>query len=103
MSAAATHDPRFPPVSPDEPLLIEISILSPFFPIRPEEVRVGLHGLHVRLGDRSGLLLPQVAVEWGWDAPTFLERTCRKAGLSADAWRAAELRAFTAEHFGDPN
>jgi AmmeMemoRadiSam system protein A len=102
--AAATEDPRFPPVSPMElpSLRIEISVLTPMFPIRPEEVEVGRHGLMVAQGRMRGLLLPQVPVEWGWDRETFLDQTCVKAGLPPSAWRhGATLRAFTAEVFGE--
>ena len=65
--AAATEDPRFPPVSPVElpSLRVEVSVLTPMFPIRPEEVEVGRHGLMVAQGRMRGLLLPQVPVEWG--------------------------------------
>ena len=102
--AAATEDPRFPPVSPVElpSLRIEISVLTPMFPIRPEEVEVGRHGLMVAQGRMRGLLLPQVPVEWGWDRETFLDQTCVKAGLPPSAWRhGATLRAFTAEVFSE--
>ena len=102
--AAAFHDPRFLPVSEEEApgLQVEISVLSPLKPIAPEEIIVGRHGLVVSRGSHRGLLLPQVAVEQEWDAPTFLEQTCFKAGLPADAWkRGATLQAFTAEVFGD--
>ena len=102
--AAATEDPRFPPVSPNElpALRIEISVLTPLFPIRPEEVEVGRHGLMVAQGRMRGLLLPQVPVEWGCDRETFLDQTCVKAGLPPSAWRrGATLRAFTAEVFGE--
>jgi AmmeMemoRadiSam system protein A len=102
--AAATEDPRFPPVSQKEipSLRIEISVLTPLFPIRPEDVEVGRHGLMVAQGGMRGLLLPQVPVEWGWDRETFLDQACVKAGLSPSAWRhGATLRAFTAEVFGD--
>jgi len=102
--AAATEDPRFPPVSPMElpSLRVEISVLTPMFPIRPEEVEVGRHGLMVSQGRMRGLLLPQVPVEWGWDRETFLDQTCVKAGLPPSAWRhGATLRAFTAEVFGE--
>jgi AmmeMemoRadiSam system protein A len=102
--AAATEDPRFPPVSPAElpSLRVEISVLTPMFPIRPEEVEVGRHGLMVTQGRRRGLLLPQVPVEWGWDRETFLDQVCVKAGLEPSAWRrGATLRAFTAEVFGE--
>ena len=102
--AAATEDPRFPPVSPMElpSLRVEISVLTPLVPIRPEEVEIGRHGLMVSQGRMRGLLLPQVPVEWGWDRETFLDQTCVKAGLPPSAWRhGATLRAFTAEVFGE--
>ena len=102
--AAATEDPRFPPVSSNElsSLRVEISVLTPLVPILPEEVEVGRHGLMVAQGRMRGLLLPQVAVESGWDRETFLDQTCVKAGLSPSAWRhGATLRAFTAEVFGE--
>ncbi len=101
---AAFDDPRFQPVTEDEAphLKIEISVLSVPRPIKPEEVEVGKHGLIVTAGARRGLLLPQVAPEWGWDRETFLEQTCLKAGLAPDAWQhGAQLQAFTAEVFGD--
>jgi AmmeMemoRadiSam system protein A len=81
--AAAFQDPRFSPLSRDElgEISVEISVLSPLKRIeRPEEIEVGKHGLYIVLGNRSGLLLPQVATEYGWDALTFLEETCYKAG-----------------------
>jgi uncharacterized protein (TIGR00296 family) len=91
-------------VRPEEApgLEVEISILSPLKSIAPEQIVVGRHGLVVSRGSYRGLLLPQVAVENGWDAATFLEQTCLKAGLPADAWRrGATLQAFTAEVFGE--
>ena len=102
--AAAFDDPRFEPVTEAEApnLAVEISVLSPMAAIRAEEVVVGRHGLLVSLGNRRGLLLPQVPVEWGWDLETFLGQSCLKAGLAPDAWRqGADLQAFTAEVFGD--
>ena len=102
--AAAFEDSRFLPVTKEEALELEISlsVLSRLFPIHPEAVEVGRHGLVISLGARRGLLLPQVAVEHGWDRETFLEQTCRKAGLPLDAWRkAATVEAFTAEVFAD--
>jgi len=102
--AAAFEDPRFEPVTAAEAaeLKIEISILSPLRPVLPEQVEVGRHGLVVNQGNRRGLLLPQVPVEWDWDRETFLAQTCLKAGLPPDAWqRGAELHAFTAEVFGE--
>jgi AmmeMemoRadiSam system protein A len=102
--AAATEDPRFPPVSGNElpSLRVEISVLTPLVPIRPGEVEVGRHGLLVTQGGMRGLLLPQVPVEWGWDRETYLDQTCVKAGLPPSAWRqGATLQAFTAEVFGE--
>ncbi len=77
--AAAFNDTRFLPVTAEEAprLKIEISVLSPLMPIAAEDIEPGRHGLVVTLGSRRGLLLPQVAVEFGWDARTFLEETCR--------------------------
>jgi AmmeMemoRadiSam system protein A len=101
--AAAFNDNRFSPVTVEEAadLAIELSILSPPKAIRPEEIEVGRHGLFISWQGRRGLLLPQVPVERDWDGVTFLEQTCRKAGLPADAWqRGAAIEAFSAEIFG---
>ena len=102
--AAAFGDPRFPPLTRREfdRVAIEISILGPLEPCPdPAQVVVGRHGLMVRRGARSGLLLPQVPVEWGWDRETFLDHTCRKAGLEDGCWRdpSATLHWFEAEVF----
>jgi AmmeMemoRadiSam system protein A len=102
--AAAFEDTRFPPVTPEEApeLKVSLSILSNLQPIRPEDVEIGRHGLLISQHGRRGLLLPQVAVEHGWDRVTFLEQTCRKAGLPPDSWQhGATIEAFTAEIFGD--
>ena len=101
---AATRDPRFPPVSPQELSLleIEISVISPLRPVQHmEEIVVGTHGLVLVHGNRSGVLLPQVASDYGWDRETFLEQLSQKAGLPNDAWKSpkAQLYAFTAEVF----
>ncbi len=104
--AAALHDPRFEPVSPDElpALRLEISVLSPLQEIAPDQVEIGSHGLMVSFGFRRGLLLPQVANEWKWDRLRFLEETCMKAGLPRDAWRnGAKIQAFTARVFAEPD
>ena len=101
---AAFDDTRFAPVSQKEALELGISInvLSRLEPIRPEEVEIGRHGLLISLGSNRGLLLPQVPVEHGWDRITFLQQTCKKAGLPANAWQTgARLEAFTAEAFSD--
>jgi AmmeMemoRadiSam system protein A len=102
--AAAFQDMRFLPVTREEAdrLQISISILSLLFPIKAEEVELGKHGLLIAQGNHRGLLLPQVPAEHGWDLNTFLEQTCRKAGLRPDAWQhQATLEAFTAEIFGE--
>lgn len=102
--AAAFQDIRFLPVTREEAvrLQISISVLSPLAPIKAEEVELGKHGLLVTEGNRRGLLLPQVPAEHGWNLKTFLEQTCRKAGLPPDAWEHdAALEAFTAEIFGE--
>ena len=102
--AAAFNDNRFSPVREQEAphLEIELSILSRPEPIQVHEIEIGRHGLLISERGRRGLLLPQVPVERGWDATTFLEQTCRKAGLPLDAWRAgATIEAFTAEIFSD--
>jgi AmmeMemoRadiSam system protein A len=102
--AAAFDDPRFAPVSLDEAgeLKVSLSVLSALRPIRAEEVEVGRHGLVISYAGHRGLLLPQVASEHGWDRVTFLEQTCRKAGLSENAWRqGVVIEGFAAEVFGD--
>jgi len=102
--AAAFDDTRFYPVTLEEAphLEIELSILSVPQPIRADDVEIGRHGLLISMGGRRGLLLPQVPVEHQWDRITFLEQTCRKAGLSIDAWKkGAAIEAFTAEVFGE--
>lgn len=106
---ALLRDPRFPPVAPPEfpHLRADVSVLSPFVPISDPlaAIEIGVHGLLVERGSRRGLLLPQVAVEWGWDAETFLRHACLKAGLPEDAWREARAPAtvftFAAEVFGE--
>ncbi len=105
--AAAFEDPRFSPVGAEEvdALHVEISVMGPVTPCPdPAHVEVGRHGLLIRRGGRTGLLLPQVAVEQGWDALTFLEHTCRKAGLEGGCWRVAgtELYWFEALVFTPP-
>jgi AmmeMemoRadiSam system protein A len=102
--AAATNDPRFAPVAAEEvlELHIELSILGPLERIVGSgDIEVGRHGLLVERGWKRGLLLPQVAVEWGWDAETFLSQTCHKAGLPPDAWKSADVWRFEAEVFSE--
>jgi AmmeMemoRadiSam system protein A len=103
--SAALHDPRFEPVGGHEigDLEIAVSVLSALQPIAAEAVEIGRHGLFVRCGGRSGLLLPQVAVERNWPVERFLEETYRKAGLEPQSWRdaGAELFGFTVELFSE--
>jgi AmmeMemoRadiSam system protein A len=103
---SATEDPRFPPVAREElpELALEISVLGPLEPIdaRPDAFTIGQHGLVVEQGFHRGLLLPQVATEWGWDGEQFLRQTCVKAGLPPHAWQqGARVYRFAAEVFGD--
>jgi uncharacterized protein len=102
-ASAALQDSRFPALRPEEliDLQIEISLLFPPLPIRPEEIEIGNHGLLVLRGHQRGLLLPQVAVKHHLSAEQFLAETCRKAQLSPDAWRdpEANLFGFTCEIF----
>jgi len=91
--SAAFKDPRFPPLNEGEfdAIDLEISILSPLDVCPdPEKVEIGRHGLIMSQGGRSGLLLPQVPVEWKWDRETFLAQTCVKAGLPRDAWKESD-------------
>ena len=103
--AAALEDPRFPPVSKGELACIdlEVTILTVPVPLlcepaeRPAHITVGKHGLIVRGMGTSGLLLPQVATEYGWDSTTFLDHTCTKAGLSGKCWTSKNVELMTFE------
>jgi AmmeMemoRadiSam system protein A len=103
---AATIDPRFYPVTRDEvdDLSIEISILSPMHPINSlAQIKIGRDGLLIVGERRRGLLLPEVAVAYDWDARQFVRHLCRKAALPDDAWPGrARLYAFTTESFTAP-
>jgi len=104
--AAAFEDPRFSPLETEEltQVRIEISVLSPLTRIDdPEDIVVGQHGVLVQRSHSRGLLLPQVAIEHRMDRGTFLDRTCRKAGLPRGCWRDPDvtLHVFTAEVFGE--
>ncbi len=103
---AALRDPRFPPVSASElpQLEYEISVLSPLRRVLDiHQIKVGQHGLLMKNGDNEGLLLPQVPVEQRWDRQTFLEQTCRKAGMRSDCWKDedTDIFMFTAVVFGE--
>jgi len=104
--SAATEDTRFPPITAVElsSLTIEISVLTP--PRRvtdPSEIEVGRHGIIVSRGYRRGLLLPQVATQYGWDREAFLSQTCRKAGLPESAWKEPDtvVESFEAQVFSE--
>jgi AmmeMemoRadiSam system protein A len=105
--SAAREDPRFDALRPAEldDLDVEVSVLGPLEEIDPRDAgafEIGRHGLVVEQGRRRGLLLPQVATEWGWDRPAFLSHTCTKAGLPADCWQGgAKVYRFAADVFGD--
>jgi AmmeMemoRadiSam system protein A len=104
---AASEDSRFLPVSAVElpELSVEVSVLGPLEKIDvgdPGAFTIGRHGLVAEQGHRRGLLLPQVATEWGWSAGQFLRQTCVKAGLPGHAWQhGAEIYRFEAEVFGE--
>lgn len=102
--AAASRDPRFRPVAEEElPFVdIEISVLTPLKEApNIEEIQIGRHGLFVSKGDKVASFLPQVAAERDWSVDTFLAQVCRKAGLSATAWKDRDTRmfVFTADVF----
>ena len=103
---AAFGDPRFPALTKEEfpRCEIEISVLSPMeICADPRSVKVGVHGLHLIYHGRSGVLLPQVPVEQGWDLDQYLDYICIKAGVPPKSYDApgAELRTFTAVVFGE--
>lgn len=102
--AAAFEDPRFPPLSIEEfeTVEIEISILSPIDICKDvEQIKIGRHGLIMQRGQQSGLLLPQVAIDWKWNREQFLAQTCQKAGMEPNAWQdpATNIFWFEAEVF----
>jgi AmmeMemoRadiSam system protein A len=104
--AAAFRDPRFLPLAPGElaEVRLEISVMGPLETVRDiGEIECGRDGLIVSRGRNAGLLLPQVAAEYGWDRETFLDHTCMKAGLEPGAWRDAltTIERFAAEVFGE--
>jgi AmmeMemoRadiSam system protein B/AmmeMemoRadiSam system protein A len=102
--AAAFNDPRFEPLTSAElqDIDLEISVLTPLQRVKdPKEIEIGKHGLYIKRGFYSGLLLPQVATQFNWDRTTFLEETCRKAGLPRHAWKEkdVEIYLFSADIF----
>lgn len=103
--SAATKDPRFYPMRKEDlgNFTLEISVLTPLEKISSiDEIQVGVHGIYLEKNFSRGVLLPQVATEYGWDRETFLNQTSMKAGLSADAWQeGADLYIFGAEVFSE--
>lgn len=104
--SAASEDMRFSPVAPEEldQLTIEISVLTPLHRVAEvEEIETGRHGIYITRGPNRGLLLPQVATEYGWDRETFLAQTCRKAGLPESAWKDSTtvISIFEAQVFSE--
>ncbi|MEJ2470996.1 MAG: AmmeMemoRadiSam system protein A [Desulfuromonadales bacterium] len=104
--ASATKDPRFYPLREEDldNFSLEISVLSPLQKIEDiDEIEVGRDGIYIEKSFYRGVLLPQVAVEHGWDRETFLKQTCIKAGLPTDAWKTedADIYIFSAQIFGE--
>lgn len=103
---AAFRDPRFHPLQKREldNIVLEISVMGPIERVKEiSEIEVGRDGLIISKGPWAGLLLPQVATEWGWDRDAFLAQTCVKAGLPPDSWRSpgTKIERFSAEVFGE--
>jgi hypothetical protein len=99
--AAATEDPRFPSVKTNElnDIVFEVTVLTPPIEIDVydpmeylEKIKVGRDGLIIRHSFSSGLLLPQVPVEYGWNTEEFLQHTCEKAGLARDTWKNESVK-----------
>jgi len=103
--SSAVDDTRFPSLTLDElpNLLIEINVLSPLTLSKPEDVKIGKHGLMINKGSKGALFLPEVAVSNGWDLHTFLDELCRKADLPEGSWhdRETELYVFESEAWGE--
>ena len=103
--SSAVDDTRFPSLTLDElpELLIEINVLSPLSHSKPEDVKIGKHGLMINKGSKGALFLPEVAVLNRWDLHTFLDELCRKADLPEGSWhdRDAELYVFESEAWGE--
>ena len=103
--SSALDDTRFPSLKLEEllDLLIEINVLSPLVPSKPEDVKIGRHGLMINKGSRGAIFLPEVAVSNAWDLHTFLDELCRKADLPEGSWhdREAELYVFESETWNE--
>jgi AmmeMemoRadiSam system protein A len=103
--SAATRDPRFYPMKQQDlaEFDLEISVLSPLeLAASVDEIQVGTHGIYIVKGSSRGVLLPQVATEYGWDRDAFLKHTCIKAGLPENAWQKdCQIYIFSAQVFGE--
>lgn len=103
--SAAFGDPRFPALTKKEysEIDVEISVLTPIQEIESwKEVKIGVHGIIISKGYYKGLLLPQVATEYGWDNETFISHGCMKAGLPRDEYkRGVKIEIFAANVFGE--
>lgn len=103
--SAATRDPRFYPMKRNDltDFTLDISVLSPLEQAASvEEIQVGTHGIYIVKGSYRGVLLPQVATEYGWNREQFLQHTCIKAGLPEDAWQGeCDIFIFSAQVFGE--
>jgi len=103
--SAAIRDPRFHPMKMDDlaDFTIDISVLSPLAKAASvEEIQVGVHGIYIIKGSYRGVLLPQVATEYGWNRDQFLQHTCIKAGLPENAWQGeCDIYIFSAQVFGE--
>jgi len=103
--SAATRDPRFYPMKANDlaDFTLDISVLSPLEKTASiEEIKVGKHGIYIVKGSYRGVLLPQVATEYGWNRDQFLRHTCLKAGLPEDAWQGeCDIYIFSAQVFGE--
>ncbi len=104
--SAAFNDPRFRPLSPSEldEIDLEVSALTPLRETTDlDEIQVGIHGIYIVNGPYRGVLLPQVATEYGWDRYTFLDQTCIKAGMAPGCWKDPNTKVyiFSAEVFGE--
>jgi AmmeMemoRadiSam system protein A len=103
--SAATRDPRFYPMKAHDldDFEVDVSVLSPLKKAASvEEIQVGTHGIYIVKGSYRGVLLPQVATDYGWNRDEFLRHTCIKAGLPENAWQGeCEIYIFSAEVFGE--
>lgn len=101
--SAAVEDPRFDPMKLDDlkKVIFEVNILSELVRLRtnhptsyPRMIKIGVDGLIVSNGQHRGILLPEVAVEWKWNAEEFITQCSLKAGLYPDAWLDSDTKVY---------